>query len=76
MEKPTLRSAALFFASVAILAPLASARQCGYNRADRTFESVYGGGQYEYSFDNQNEMARSIQGSIGRDVRRSYFWPS
>jgi hypothetical protein len=67
MEKPTLRlwlinkepreiilSSALLFASLAILAPLASAQQCGYNPANLTFDSIYSGGPYQCTYYNQN----------------------
>jgi hypothetical protein len=37
-------SSTLLFASLAILAPLASAQQCGFNPANLTFDSIYGGG--------------------------------
>jgi hypothetical protein len=47
-------SSALLFASLAILAPLASAQQYGCNPANLTFDSIYSGGPYMGTYYNQN----------------------
>ncbi len=47
-------SIALLLASFAILAPLASAQQPGYDPENLTFDSIYRGGPYQGTYDNQN----------------------
>jgi hypothetical protein len=62
-------SSALLFASLAILAPHASARQCGYNPANRTFDSICSGGPYQCVYYNRNtgacDLVEFSQDSIG-----------
>jgi hypothetical protein len=47
-------SSALLFASLAILVPLASAQQRGYNPANLAFDSKYSGGPEQCTYRNQN----------------------
>jgi|SRR5271154_1767276 len=47
-------SSALLFASLAILAPLASAQPCGYNPANLAFDSIYSGDVYQSTYYNPN----------------------
>jgi hypothetical protein len=52
-----LPSALLFAslaASLAVLAPPASAQQCGYHRANLTFDSISSGGPYHSTYYDQN----------------------
>jgi hypothetical protein len=44
-----IRSAALLFASLAILAPLTIAQPCGYKPANVALDSIYSGGPDQYS---------------------------
>jgi hypothetical protein len=47
-------SSALLFAGLAILAPLASAQECGNNPAHLTFESISSGGPYQRTYYDQS----------------------
>jgi hypothetical protein len=52
-------SSALFFASLASLAPLARAQQCDHNAANFTFDSIYTGDPYQCTY-NQNAGDRDL----------------
>jgi hypothetical protein len=53
-SREIILSSALLFASLAILAPLASAQPCGFNPVNVSFDSIYSGGPYQGSYCNQN----------------------
>jgi hypothetical protein len=54
-------TSALLFASLAILAPLASAQQCGCNLTTPTFNSIYSGGPHPCTYYSQNAGNRNLK---------------